>query len=158
MERALKEKLSQGKFAGVDPRTRRLMQNVRGRGNRTTEARFRAALISAGVRGWKLNVTTLQGSPDLLFPDEKIAVFLDGCFWHGCRQCGHVPNKNRAFWSAKINRNRERDRTNTAWLRRTGFVVIRFWEHQITGSLGDCIAEVEKKLGKRRRKYILDYK
>jgi DNA mismatch endonuclease (patch repair protein) len=153
MERALKEKLSRGKFSDVDPRTSRLMRNVRGRGNRTTEARFRGALISAGIRGWKLNVKTVTGSPDFFFPEERAVIFVDGCFWHGCEKCGHIPKKNRAFWSAKINRNRERDASTTAWLRRNGFAVIRFWEHQVANSLADCIGEVDKKMRERRKSF-----
>ncbi|NOY83004.1 MAG: hypothetical protein GXP31_18555 [Kiritimatiellaeota bacterium] len=107
MERQLRERLPGGKFGYVAPRHSRLMKQVRGKGNRTTERRFRAALAAAGISGWHTNVREIKGSPDFYFPEERLAVFIDGCFWHGCKLCGHIPQKNRPFWEAKINRNRE---------------------------------------------------
>ncbi len=76
----------------------------------------------------------IKGKPDFYFPGNKVAVFLDGCFWHGCPRCGHVPSVNRPFWKAKIERNRRRDcETNTSLLK-SGITVVRFWEH----ALRDC--------------------
>jgi DNA mismatch endonuclease (patch repair protein) len=72
------------------------MKGVRGKGNRTTETLFRAGLESWGITGWEMHCSSIKGSPDLFFPKERIAVFLDGCFWHGCDLCGHIPKKNQA--------------------------------------------------------------
>jgi DNA mismatch endonuclease Vsr len=150
MERMLREKLPKGKFNQVDPRHRRMMKQVRGKGNRTTEARFRGALMSAGISGWKLNFRDITGAPDFYFPVEQVAVFVDGCFWHGCAACGHVPRKNREFWAAKIARNHDRDRRNTVRLRSNGISVMRFWEHEIKDSLAGCILKVRAKLAERK--------
>jgi DNA mismatch endonuclease, patch repair protein len=142
MERSLRNMLPNGQFVDVTPTHRKLMQSVRGKGNRTTEARVRAALVRAGLSGWTMNSTALRGHPDFFFPQERLAVFLDGCFWHGCKTCGHIPNKNSHFWKSKISRNRERDLTTTRYLRRRNIVVLRFWEHEITSSLQECVAKI----------------
>lgn len=153
MERALKAKLPGGKFPSVEPAHRRMMQAVRGNGNSTTEARFKAALVGAGISGWKANCRSITGCPDFFFPHAKLVVFLDGCFWHGCDMCGHVPKRNSQFWSFKIMRNSERDERTTALLRLQGFVVLRFWEHEIVDALQDCLASVQRTLtGKRSRR------
>ena len=149
MERALKKKLRHGRFSDVRPAHRRLMQGVRGSGNRTTEARLRAALARAGMSGWKLNVRGLPGSPDFYFPKQATAIFVDGCFWHGCPSCGHVPKKNSAFWREKIIRNQDRDRRYAAQLRRRGACVLRFWEHELRESLGGCITRIQRVLRRR---------
>ncbi len=152
MERQLRERLPGGKFGYVAPRHSRLMKQVRGKGNRTTERRFRAALVSAGISGWHTNVRGVKGSPDFYFPEERLAVFIDGCFWHGCKLCGHIPEKNRPFWEAKINRTRERDRCNTLLLRRQGISVLRFWEHEVGHSLAACVEKTRSRLTYRKRK------
>ena len=107
MERLLKEALPGGTFARVNPGDAARMKAIRGRGNRTTERKFRAMLARAGIQGWVLWAKSVPGSPDVFFPILRVAVFLDGCYWHGCPRCGHVPMKNRPFWSAKITRNRQ---------------------------------------------------
>jgi len=150
MERRLREKLPKGTFPDVDPRHARIMKGVRGKGNRTTEVRFRAALVAAGIRGWQLHVRGIAGSPDFFFPREQLAVFVDGCFWHGCERCGHIPRKNRQFWQAKIDRNRERDRRNAARLRHQGVSVLRFWEHEVADLTRDCIERTRKRLALRK--------
>lgn len=142
MERILRKKLPGGKFKDVSSRHRKIMQSVRGRGNLTTEARLRAGLVRAGVKGWKAHGTQLKGAPDFYFPGENIAVFVDGCFWHGCPICGHVPKKNSSFWKLKITRNKARDSKTNLFLRKQGTSVIRFWEHELAGSLSHCVEKV----------------
>lgn len=154
MERELRDKLSGGIFADVEPQHARIMKGVRGKGNRTTEARFRAALSAAGIAGWHLNVRQMTGTPDFFFLEERLAVFVDGCFWHGCETCGHIPSKNRTFWQFKINRTRERDRRNTMLLRNQGVSVLRFWEHQVSDSLSLCVDKTLKRLSLRRRQLL----
>src|SRR5213076_2953638 len=92
------------------PDRSRNMRAVRGKHCKTTEWRLRALLISAGLRGWRMHVRGLQGSPDFYFPHEHVAVFVDGCFWHGCPRCGHTPKSNVGYWKMKLGRNKVRDR------------------------------------------------
>lgn len=141
MEKALRKYLPSGAFQNVSPRSSRNLSSVRGRNNKTTELRLRLALVRAGVRGWQLHAP-IVGNPDFLFRDNRIAVFVDGCFWHGCPLCGHIPKNNALFWRAKIMRNAERDRRNTLRLRAHNFRVIRFWEHELTNDIDDCVARI----------------
>lgn len=78
---------------------------------------------------------------DLLFPRRRIAVFVDGCFWHGCPEHGTAQNarSNAAFWSAKVRTNRERDAETTAALAALGYRVLRFWEHEDVTAACDAI-------------------
>lgn len=122
------------------------MAAVRGRNNRTTERRLRYALVRAGVSGWKLHPPDLQGRPDFYFPENSVAVFVDGCFWHGCPRCGHYPKHNQEFWRTKIARNKTRDRETTARLRELGVAVLRFWEHELCDDLPRCVHSVQNAL------------
>ena len=144
MEKRLREKLDDGAFAGVSPSRSRTMSAIRGRGNRTTERRLRSALVRAGLRGWKVRPVGIVGSPDFYFPDKHVAVFVDGCFWHGCPQCGHIPKTRSAFWAAKIERNRERDQQNTDRLLSSGIAVIRLWEHDLQTNVARCVETITK--------------
>lgn len=118
------------------------MGSIRGKGNRTTEARFRALLVRVGVRGWTMQTKGIRGKPDFYFPDRRVAVFLDGCFWHGCPTCGHLPSVNRLFWKAKIERNQQRDRDTNEHLRQAGIKAVRFWEHDLRDSRAECIKKL----------------
>lgn len=131
MERILRDKLVGGSFGEIPATHARRMGAIRSKGNRTTEAKFRAMLVRAGIRGWTMQTTHTQGKPDFYFSESNIAVFLDGCFWHGCPRCGHVPEKNRPFWKAKIERNQQRDRDTDQRLQEIGIRVLRFWEHEL---------------------------
>ena len=105
------------------------MSAIRGKNNRTTELILRMALVRAGIKGWETNVAELPGKPDFFFHKKNIAVFVDGCFWHGCPKCGHYPKTRGSFWKMKILRNKERDRTNRRKLHRMGIKVVSIWEH-----------------------------
>lgn len=155
MERALRHKLPHGQFVGVTQKRSRQMRAVRGRGNRTTETRFRSALARAGIRGWKLAPPDILGRPDFYFAKAKLAVFVDGCFWHGCHRCGHLPRTNSDFWQAKIERNRQRDRNTSAALRSTGLRVIRLWEHKLREDLAACVTRVDSLLNTTRHRQAL---
>lgn len=77
----------------------------------------------------------VPGCPDFVFVDRRIAVFVDGCFWHGCRRCArNLPHSRQEFWSNKIDRNRKRDRAINRRLRADGYIVIRIWEHSLADS------------------------
>ena len=115
------------------------MGAIKGRGNKSTELKFRMALIRANISGWKLHKKSMTGTPDFYFEKSKYAVFVDGCFWHGCPKCGHVPKTNTEFWKTKISRNKTRDLKITKELNRQGIRVLRFWEHQIKSDLHNCI-------------------
>jgi DNA mismatch endonuclease (patch repair protein) len=109
-----------------------MMRAVRSKGTRL-EARVRALLVTAwGIRGL-VEHPPLPGKPDFARRTRRatIAVFVDSCYWHGC-QLHHRPAKsNAAFWRAKIERNRKRDRQVNRELSRAGFVVVRIWEHEL---------------------------
>lgn len=136
VERVLKKKLPGGRFVGVSAKRSRMMGAIRGKHTKSTEVALRMALVGSGMRGWRLHASSLPGKPDILFPRSKVAVFVDGCFWHGCKRCGHVPKTRSAFWKAKIERNRERDRRVIAALRNVGYSVARFWEHDFASASG----------------------
>jgi DNA mismatch endonuclease (patch repair protein) len=103
------------------------MASVKSRGNRTTEAALAKILFAAGVRGYRKH-WPVAGKPDFAWPGLKVAVFVDGCFWHGCTRCKYPPRTNKRFWKEKIETNRRRDRRVSARLRREGWSVIRVRE------------------------------
>jgi len=107
------------------------MAKVRSRGNRSTEVRLRLALVRAGISGWELHPESVPGRPDFWFSTERMAVFVDGCFWHGCKQCLRLPHGNRPYWRAKIDGNIRRAALINRKLRSDGVIVFRVWEHEI---------------------------
>jgi DNA mismatch endonuclease (patch repair protein) len=112
----------------VDKATRsRFMAAVKSRGNRSTEARLVKLLRRHGLKGWRRHCR-VDGTPDFCWAAAKVALFVDGCFWHGCPRCYAVPKSNARFWTAKVVGNRRRDRRVSARLRRKGWAVIRVWE------------------------------
>lgn len=116
------------KFAKPDKIRSANMRAIRAKGNRSTEWRLRSLLIRSGLRGWQVHSKALLGSPDFSFAGSKVVIFIDGCFWHGCPTCGHIPKTNQPYWTAKIGRNKKRDRRYMRELRKQGFKVIRIWE------------------------------
>ena len=153
MEKILRDKLPTGRFRNVKLRTSKTMMAIANKHNRSTERKFRMALVRAGLRGWILHAQGIFGCPDIYFPRQKVAVFLDGCFWHGCPKCGHIPKTNRAFWRTKIARNQKRDKQANNQLRVKGTSVIRIWEHSLrdTKDLAACIAILDKRLRTRSK-------
>ena len=120
------------------------MSRVRSRDNRTTERRFAKMLRKQKITGWRRGYP-LTGNPDFVFPDARVAVFVDGCFWHGCPLHGQIPASNRKFWKKKINGTIIRDNRTTRILRRLGWHVFRIWEHDLGKPRLNC------KLGRMRR-------
>ncbi len=108
-----------------------LMAKVKGSGNASTELRLVAVFRALGVTGWRRKANVL-GKPDFVFPKLRLAVFVDGCFWHGCPLHATQPKQNAKFWREKIARNQARDRLVTRRLRARGWRVARFWEHELT--------------------------
>jgi DNA mismatch endonuclease (patch repair protein) len=144
MERILKSTLKNGCFDNVTPERSRIMSSIRSKRNKSTELALRMALVRAKIRGWVLHPNEIPGRPDFFFPKKRLAIFVDGCFWHGCHRCGHVPRTNRSFWALKIKRNQSRDLANNKKLRRTGTCVLRFWEHELRGNTDRCVAKIAK--------------
>lgn len=115
------------------------MKAIKGRGNRSTELMMRMALVRAGLSGWLMHVALLPGRPDFYFPRQRVAVFVDGCFWHGCPECGHIPRRNSEFWAAKIRSTRRRDRRHAESLNIMGVEVMRIWEHDLNRCPDTCV-------------------
>lgn len=110
----------------------RRMSGVRLKGNRSTEWRLRAALMASGIRGWKTHPRTVQGVPDFVFPRLKLAIFVDGCFWHCCPYCARrMPRSNRRYWAPKLRANVTRARRINQQLCQDGYAVVRIWEHEL---------------------------
>ena len=106
------------------------MSRIRSNGNRTTELRFIELLRSQKITGWRRNYA-LFGRPDFVFPERRVAIFIDGCFWHGCRSCNQTPTSNEDYWIAKFIRNRLRDKIVTRTLRSEGWHILRVREHAL---------------------------
>jgi DNA mismatch endonuclease, patch repair protein len=131
-----------------------VMAAIRHRGNRSTEGAFAALLRCRGISGWKLHQRTVIGKPDFYFPRLKIAVFIDGCFWHGCKRCFKAPRQNAFFWSEKIAKNRRRDQMVMRRLRSEGVRVVRVWEHELEkpgNRVLRVLADLRSKLRRSRR-------
>jgi DNA mismatch endonuclease (patch repair protein) len=119
------------------------MSKIGSKGNRSTEFQVESTLRAQSISGWCKHPNGIVGTPDFFFASAKLAVFVNGCFWHGCRKCSrNVPKKRRAFWIAKLEQNVRRDRRVLRQLRRLGYRTVTVWEH----SLG-----TERWLGRIRR-------
>lgn len=104
------------------------------------ELRIRRALHRLGFR-YRVDFPVDDGQPrpvrpDIAFPSKRLAVFIDGCFWHGCPEHGRpVTKRNQHYWGPKLARNKERDATQSARLEAAGWQVLRFWEHEPVDSV-----------------------
>lgn len=107
-----------------------VMAAIRSTGNKETEVALVAIFRRHGIKGWRRHLP-LIGRPDFVFSKQRVAVFVDGCFWHGCEKHSRLPKSNVAYWRAKLGRNVQRDRQNTRLLRQCGWKVLRFWEHTL---------------------------
>jgi DNA mismatch endonuclease (patch repair protein) len=154
MERLLKASLKNGRFEHLTPERSRIMAAIRGKGNKSTERRLQMALVRNAIGGFVLHPMGVAGKPDFYFMKKHLAVFVDGCFWHGCRRCGHIPKSNSSFWAQKIQRNRQRDRRIQHVLAAKGIQVLRFWEHQLAEELDACVSRVRLGLARRPRKLL----
>ena len=101
---------------------------------------LRRALWAKGMR-YKLHAD-VAGTPDFVFVRRRVAVFVDGCFWHGCPKHGTMPRTNRAFWRRKLATNRARDRRVNRKLRGSGWRVFRIWEHSVETSLDQTVKRI----------------
>ncbi|MEJ1414259.1 MAG: very short patch repair endonuclease [Candidatus Sedimenticola sp. (ex Thyasira tokunagai)] len=120
------------------------MSKIKGK-NTKPEITFRKALWALGLR-YHLR-SSLPGKPDIVFKGKKLAVFVDGCFWHGCPEHGTSPKTNVEFWAKKIAANKERDKKVDHKLRSLGWSVIRIWEHQINDDIDSSVKKISYFLG-----------
>ncbi|MEY9419408.1 DNA mismatch endonuclease (patch repair protein) [Bradyrhizobium japonicum] len=126
----------------LTPEQRRLnMSRVRAK-NTKPETTLRSALHLRGLR-FRIHRKDLPGSPDIVFPRHKIAIFIDGCFWHGCPKHGVRPSTNRKFWVDKIEANRKRDKRASRELRKLGWKVIRIWEHDVKRDVSAVLQSIQ---------------
>lgn len=142
------------------PETRsRVMSSIRSRDTKP-ELALRRGLWAAGVRGWRCHRKGLPGKPDLSFGPSRVAVFVDGCFWHG-HPDHFTPGKSGDYWDAKIARNQERDKENDEALLGLGWSVLRFWDFEVQQDLADCVGAVATELDRvnqgRTRKNRLNW-
>jgi DNA mismatch endonuclease (patch repair protein) len=127
------------------------MSRVKGE-NTKPELRLRRALWARGLR-YRLEVRTIGGRPDLVFLGPKVAVFVDGCFWHGCPYHYVRPRTRHEFWAGKLTANIERDRRQTQALLDDGWRVVRLWEHEVDEGVDGCVDEITRVVqGERARR------
>jgi DNA mismatch endonuclease (patch repair protein) len=117
------------------------MSLVRGRRNASTELKLLKLFRASGITGWRRHYP-ITGKPDFVFRSRKLAIFVDGDFWHGNPDALRIPKSRVDFWRAKIQKNRERDAVVTAELERRGWRVIRIWESALRKSPEACLARV----------------
>jgi DNA mismatch endonuclease (patch repair protein) len=114
----------------LTPDQRKLnMSRVRGK-NTGPEIKLRKLLWSRGIRGYRIH-HNLLGKPDIVFTKKRVAIFIDGCFWHKCPVCFQEPETRKEFWMKKIQSNIDRDAKVDEQLKNNGWTVIRIWEHEI---------------------------
>lgn len=107
-----------------------IMQKVKSKGNESTEGKIIQFFKQQDIKGWRRNYTVI-GKPDFVFLAKKIAIFTDGCFWHG-HHCRNVsPKQNQSYWDMKRQRNIQRDKDITQHLENRGWTVFRIWECDI---------------------------
>lgn len=128
-----------------------VMSNIRGRGNKSTEQALIALLRKAHITGWRRHIELrprpssidvghvqltkshrVKVRPDFVFQKHKTAIFLDGCFWHGCPLHFKRPQQNAEFWEKKLADNAHRDAVQTRALEAAGWTVVRIWEHELS--------------------------
>jgi DNA mismatch endonuclease (patch repair protein) len=106
------------------------MSRIRGRGNKETELALMLLFRRQGITGWRRHAPVF-GKPDFAFPKLKLAVFVDGCFWHRCPKHSNLPRNNRPFWKRKLETNVKRDKLVNRTLRARGLRVLRIWQHEL---------------------------
>ncbi|MGD9631040.1 MAG: very short patch repair endonuclease [Pyrinomonadaceae bacterium] len=111
------------------------------------EITLRKALWNAGHRGYRLHYKKVPGRPDISFVGKKVAIFVNGCYWHRCPKCNYpLPKNNTAFWQAKFDRNIERDARKRKDLKALGWKVITVWECDLKKRMPATLARIVKAL------------
>ncbi len=133
-----------------------IMSRIRSTGTKP-EVRLHAMLREILGCRWRIDChrKDLPGQPDVVVPSLQLAIFADGCFYHCCPKHGHKPKSNRGYWVPKLTRNLRRDAANRRKLRRLGFSVWRFWEHDLKGpNVERTQGVIQRRLSKRRKQLL----
>lgn len=135
----------------ADTRTReqrsRIMSAIKGK-HTMPERELRRGLYAAGIRGWRTHYKRISGTPDLAWPALRVAVFVDGAFWHG-HPSRHRPGRSGAYWDEKISTNIARDRRVDKELSMAGWRVLRIWDFEVRKSLPEVVGRVSETLRQR---------
>jgi DNA mismatch endonuclease (patch repair protein) len=140
-----------------------VMARIRGRGNLSTEIKLASALRAHGVSGWRRQVRLrpwpapedcppnvkkrrLTVTPDFVFWQQRLIVFVDGCFWHGCPLHGQAPKQDAFRWRAKLDANVSRDQRANRALTAAKWAIVRVWEHELEDDEGAVIARLKAAL------------
>ena len=126
-----------------------VMSRIRGHGNKDTELALMKLFRQHRITGWRRRQKVF-GKPDFVFRPARLAVFVDGCFWHGCPRHGKIPAGNRGFWKRKFAANRARDRRVDRELRKLGWRVLRIWEHALGQQRAACVQRIQSALNSAR--------
>jgi len=129
-----------------------VMAAIRSFGNKDTELKLASILRAARITGWRRH-QALPGKPDFVFRRDRVALFVDGCFWHGCPKHGRQPKTNTAYWTQKLSRNTARDQSVSRTLRQSGWTVIRLWEHHLSAPVA-VAAKISRTLAKKRCSHL----
>lgn len=125
------------------------MRAIRSRDTRP-ELELRRQLRLAGARGYRIHRKSLPGRPDISFGPARVAVFVDGCFWHGCPECFRMPRTRTEFWRQKIERNQARDARDQRALEAMGWTVLRYWECDVRRRAPDIGAQLVQSVRPRQ--------
>jgi len=125
-----------------------VMSGIRSHGNKGTELALIVLFRFLGITGWRRRQPVF-GKPDFVFRNHKVALFVDGCFWHGCRKHWTRPKNNAQFWIEKIQRNKARDRLVNTTLRKAAWRIVRIWEHEL-------LRKNAARLASRLRRHLKD--
>lgn len=131
-----------------------VMAKVKSKGNKSTEVAFECILRNHKIHGWRKHFTAF-GNPDFALPKLKIAIFVDGAFWHG-HPDQKMPENNSDFWFKKINQNKIRDRKVNRMLRSKGWSVIRFWDFDVKKRPLHCVRRLRRLMTLKKK--LLGYK
>ena len=135
--------------AELIPSSPRVSEQMSRLGRRDTgpERALRSELHRRGLR-FRVDrppVSGVRSRADLVFGPARVAVYVDGCFWHGCPEHGTMPKSNESFWTQKLGRNRERDREISGLLEGQGWAVLRIWEHEEVGEAADRVEQLVRR-------------
>lgn len=127
----------------------RIMSRIRSEGNRSTELFLRALLVRNAMRGWRVRPAGVLGKPDFVFTKERIAIFVDGAFWHGAPGFNRFPKSRIEYWKPKIEGNRRRDKLVSSSLRHKGWAVLRFWDSDLRDNSSGVIKKIQRRIQQR---------
>lgn len=115
------------------------------------EKKLRRLFLSFKTKS-EFNTKDVLGKPDIIIRNKKLAIFIDGCFWHGCKICRSVPKTNHDFWKRKITYNKKRRELVKKTLQKEGWVVLEFWEHEVNNSIDKVESKIIRTLNRRQNR------